>query len=379
MKQTLELLNKILTEGHQHKDRTGVGRISLYGETLRFNMKEGFPLVTTREVKYRSIFKELQWFISGATDNRLLNQQGVKIWDQWAVKEENIDEFIEKYKRFFANNPEEVREALSSDYLGSIGNLYGRAWRYLPGSFVPIYPDVTIDDFAPDNQQSVSEHYIINRDQMEENTLQQLKQMNPDAVITPELREQIKTNYLKHSYYNNIDQLNNLVKGLKKNPYSARHVLSGWIPDWIPFEDLSPEENVLLNKGALAPCHVLIQCHVIPPKDESDRPKLSLQLYQRSADFPVGSVFNIAQYALLLHLLAKECNYEPHELIYNLGDVHIYSNQVELVKEQLQRKPKPLPTLVIADDFTNIFSFKPEQVEIRGYIFDEPINYPVAK
>lgn len=379
MKQTRELLEKILTEGHQHKDRTGVGRISLYGETLRFNMQDGFPLVTTREVKYKSIFKELKWFISGSTNNNNLNEQGVKIWDQWAVKEENIDQFIEKYQQFFMNSKEEVKEALKADYLGSIGNLYGRAWRFLPGEFAPIYPDVTIDDFAPDIKQDILDHYLINREQMEENTLEQIRKVKPDAVLTPELREQIKLNYLKHSYYSNIDQLNNLVKGLKKNPYSARHILSGWIPQWIPFEHLSPEENVLLNKGSLAPCHVLIQCHVIPPSDEAELPKLSLQLYQRSADFPVGSVFNIAQYSLLLHLLAKECGYEPYEFIYNLGDVHVYSNQVEQVKEQLLRTPKPLPKLVLSDDITDIFTWTPDQIQIVDYVHDEAINYPVAK
>jgi thymidylate synthase len=355
MLQYLDLMERILTKGHVHSDRTGVGRISLYGETLRFDLTKGFPLVTTRKVPYLSIIHELLWFISGSTDNKILNGKNVHIWDNWAVREKDIDKFCK------ANGLHELGEAVTSNisnqFLNNIGPMYGFLWRNAPVSEVcKFYPEVNEDEVASDKLDTYRGQFMIHT---------AADQMKLDWPA-----------FLKSCHYASVDQLQQLIVNLKKRPYSARHVVNTWNPTYIPFEDLSPQENVLLGKGTLAPCHVMFQCFVIPNGDK--KPKLSMQMTQRSADFPIGSVFNIAQYSLLLCLLAKVTGYEPYEFIYSLGDVHIYSNQVEGVKRQLQRIPKELPVLVISDEVTDIYKCKLEDIIIANYLHHDPINYQIA-
>lgn len=362
MKQYSELAEKILTQGHPHDDRTGVGRISLYGETLKFKMSDGFPMVTTRQINYQAAFKEMLWFISGSSNTEKL---GSKIWDSWKLTEEDIADFVNRHKQLLEElnvNLDLSKKDIKDKYLNSIGNMYGTAWRYYPKiattSDYHFLPKITEEDFASDIYNYIKTAYELHT------------QTEQESISYDE--------YMTYSYHSRVDQLHNLVQELKNNPYGSRHVITTWVPSWLPAKGIPMKDNIILGRGVLAPCHVLVQCHVIPPTNGNEKPKLILQMYQRSADFMVGSAFNIAQYALLLHLLAKVTGYEPYEFVYNLGDVHIYKNQVEQAKLQLSREPLRLPTIKIADTVTDLFSVKIEDIEIVDYKYHDKITYPVA-
>lgn len=364
MKQYNDLARRILTEGHAHPDRTNVGRISLYGETLRFKMKDGFPIVTCRNINYEAAFKEMLWFISGSSDIKDLDS---KIWDPWAVTDQDVQTFFDQH---FKNRPEFLEEFseemvlqdLKNTFVGSIGPMYGVAWRNTPAiNYVEgVVPDVSESDMASDRLEKLREYFENNK---------------IPSGVSP---EQAFQELLNHSYYRSVDQLHALITGLKNNPYGSRHVMTTWIPSWIPFNNIELHQNPMYGRGVLAPCHILVQCHVIPPDEEHTTPRLILQLYQRSADFMVGSAFNIAQYALLLHLLARVTGYEAYEFIYNLGDVHIYKNQIEQVQEQLSREPLELPTLELSGDFSDLFKVTIDQIKVTGYNPHPGIKYPVA-
>jgi len=294
VRQYLDLMKDIIENGHDHEDRTGVGRRSVFGRQLRFKMSDGFPLVTTRTISTKALKHELLWFISGSKNNKELNKVGVHIWDPWAIKE--------KDKEFFNYAGENDYDAFE----GSIGNIYGPAWRNAPG---------------------------------------------------------------------HIDQLQRLITELKERPFSSRLVISAWIPSWIPNDNLSPAENVLLGKGVLAPCHVLQQYIV---KQVDGVKYLSLLMYQRSTDTAIGAPYNIAQYAMLLHMMAQVVGMVPDEFIWSSGDTHLYLNQLELAKEQIMRKPLGLPTLELNKDITSIDDFRYDDIRIMNYHSDGKINYPVA-
>lgn len=348
MRNYLELVQDILENGVSHEDRTGVGRISVYGRMLRFNLQEGFPLVTTRKVPFKSIVKELLWFISGSCDARVLKAQGVGIWDAWSVTEADIDAFLHKHSDVIRSDAPVAKEVLKELCLGSIGFMYGRAWRSIPAEVVsPFLPDVEEEDVASDKLERWKMEY---------------------KGVGEEVSWSL---YLKSRYYQEVDQLQQLIVGLKKRPYSSRHVVVAYLPQYTPIETLDAKENVLLMRGALAACHSFFQCFV-------SEGRLSLMLTQRSADVLVGSVFNIAQYAVLAHLLARVCGYEVGELIYSLGDAHIYTNQVELAKEQLKREPYALPTLKVRDGVSDIYKVCSDDIWLEGYQTHEAIAYPVA-
>jgi thymidylate synthase len=252
MKQYLDLLQTILDKGTQKHDRTGTGTVSYFGYQMRFDLSKGFPLVTTKKVHLKSIIYELLWFLSGDTNVKYLQQNGVRIWNEWA------------------------------DENGDLGPVYGYQWRHWK---------------------------------------------------TPQGRE--------------VDQIKNLIEGLKKNPDSRRHIVSAWNPADV--DDM-----------ALPPCHTMFQFYVA-------NGKLSCQLYQRSGDCFLGVPFNIASYALLTMMTAQVCGFEPGEFVHTLGDAHIYLNHLEQVKLQLSREPFPLPQMVINPNVKDIFSFKYEDFEIKNY------------
>ena len=252
MKQYLDLLQRVLDEGVRKSDRTGTGTISVFGHQMRFNLQDGFPCLTTKKLHLKSIIHELLWFLAGDTNIKYLNDNGVRIWDEWA------------------------------DENGDLGHVYGYQWRSWE---------------TPDGQ--------------------------------------------------TIDQISNLVKSLKENPDSRRHIVSAW--------------NVAdIDNMALPPCHALFQFYVAEGK-------LSCQLYQRSADLFLGVPFNIASYALLTMMLAQVCGYQYGEFIHTFGDAHIYLNHLEQVHTQLERTPRPLPKMKINPDVKDIFSFKYEDFELVDY------------
>ncbi len=276
MIQYLELLSRILNTGAIRGDRTGTGTRSIFGAQLRFDLAQGFPLVTTRKVFFKGIVQELLWFLAGDTNIKYLNQQNVHIWDSWA------------------------------DEKGDLGPIYGAQWRSWQ---------------APDGRR--------------------------------------------------IDQIQTVLDQLRHNPNSRRHLVSAWNPAVLPDERLSPQENVRRGRAALASCHALFQFYVADGR-------LSCQLYQRSTDCPVGMVFNVAQYSLLTHMMAEQCDLLPGDFVWTGGDCHIYLNQVDGVRELLQREPRPLPRLVSRRRPSSLFDYRFEDFELRDYNPHPAIKFPVA-
>ena len=276
MRQFLDLLKNILDHGAVRGDRTGTGTKGIFGAQLRFDLSQGFPLVTTRKVFFKGVIYELLWFLAGQTNIKYLTDNNVHIWDAWADEE------------------------------GELGPVYGAQWRAWQG---------------PNHER--------------------------------------------------IDQITRVIEQIRTKPNSRRHIVSAWNPAVLPDEAVSPQDNVKAGRAALASCHTLFQFYVADGK-------LSCQLYQRSADSPVGLVFNIAQYALLTHIVAQQCDLQPGDFIWTGGDCHIYVNQFDGVREQLSREPRPLPKLVINRKPASILDYRFEDFEITGYDPHPPMLSPVA-
>lgn len=252
MKNYLNLLDRILREGVQKDDRTGTGTLSVFGHQMRFDLSEGFPLLTTKKLHTKSIIYELLWFLKGDTNVRYLQEHGVRIWNEWA------------------------------DENGDLGPVYGHQWRSWP-------------DY--------------------------------DGGV--------------------IDQIEYVVNQIKTNPNSRRMIVSAW--------------NVAeVNKMALPPCHTLFQFYVC-------NGRLSLQLYQRSADTFLGVPFNIASYSLLTMMMAQVTGLEPGDFVHTTGDTHLYLNHLEQARLQLTREPRPLPTMRLNPDVKSLYDFKFEDFELVGY------------
>ncbi|WP_319243086.1 thymidylate synthase [uncultured Propionivibrio sp.] len=272
MKAYLDLMRHVYEHGITKSDRTGTGTRSVFGWQMRFDLADGFPLLTTKKLHLRSIVHELLWFLQGDTNIAYLKDNGVRIWDEWADAE------------------------------GNLGPVYGYQWRHWK---------------------------------------------------TPDGRE--------------IDQIAQLVDGLKKNPDSRRHIVTAWNPADV-------------DRMALPPCHAFFQLYVAPPADDDAdrRPKLSCQLYQRSADIFLGVPFNIASYALLTMMLAQVCGYRAGDFVHTFGDAHLYSNHFEQVERQLAREPRALPTMRINPEVTDLFAFRFEDFTLEGYDPHPHISAPVA-
>ena len=356
---TLRLINDT---GYDHGDRTGVGRRSITGVMIKYDLSTGdVPVPTTRQVFYKGSIKELEWFIKGSSDAAELKALGASFWDRWCVKEENIDAFIEKYIPAEARS-DALREAFIAEHLNKIGPMYGAMWRNAPNSqYAPFWPDIPMDEYPSDKLDLWKSQYE-----------EMLEAGGGEIDITLEA-------FCKDQYYTTIDQLNELVRNLKTRPYSARLLITAWVPEFVPFESLGPEENVMLKKGSLAACHSSFQCFVRPPKEEGGRKTLSLLMYQRSADWPVGVPHNTTQYAVLLHVLAQVTDMDVGEFIHMLGDAHIYFSQIDKVPTQLEREPYPFPKIKINPELKDIFKFKASDVEIVGYESHPDIKYEVAK
>lgn len=264
MKQYLQLLDKIISEGVKKEDRTGTGTLNIFGHQMRFDLNEGFPLLTTKKLHLKSIIHELLWFLRGDTNINYLHQNGVSIWDEWA------------------------------DENGDLGPVYGAQWRAWP-------------DYDGGH----------------------------------------------------IDQITNVINQLRQDPNSRRMIVSAW--------------NVAkIDEMALPPCHCLYQFYVADGR-------LSLQLYQRSADTFLGVPFNIASYALLLLMMAQVCDYLPGEFVYTTGDTHLYLNHVEQAKQQLTRTPYPSPRMEINPDVKNLFDFTYSDFRLVDYQSWPHIKAEVSK
>jgi len=360
MRNYLQLLKECFYNGKDHIDRTGIGRRSVIVRQLRFNMDEGFPLVTTRKIYYNTLIKEMLWFISGSETTKALTSEGIKIWDLWTVKDSDITEYANSIPISESNKTLKMDlEEHLKDKIGTIGNIYGPNWRDAPqGLLNTSWPSVDKLDDIPSAKLAIFKSLY-------------------DTLSKEERDEVTLLNFCRLLYNSTVDQLNNLVIGLKERPFSSRHVVTAWIPSLIPFEKLSPQRNVLLGRGALAPCHMMFQCFVEEGLTK-DTLELSLHLNIRSSDIPIGLPYNISQYALLLHMLAYSLDYKPKELIITVGDGHIYTNQLSNVETQLCRQPMTRPTIKISGP-KDIFKLQFSDIKIAGYENHGVIDYPVNK
>ncbi|SFJ99038.1 thymidylate synthase [Halobacillus dabanensis] len=310
----LNLCDHVMKEGAEKGDRTGTGTFSVFGHQMRFQLQDGFPLMTTKRVPFKLIASELLWFIKGDTNIRYLLQHNNNIWNEWAFQS-----WIE-----------------SEDYNGPDMTDFGRRSQ-VDEAFKAEY-DQQMDQFKK---------HILEDDDFAE------KFGDLGAVYGKQWRQ------WQSSRGEVIDQLKNVIENIKTNPDSRRHIVTAWNPEDVP------------SNMALPPCHVLFQFYVADGK-------LSCQLYQRSGDIFLGVPFNIASYALLTHLIAHECGLEVGEFIHTLGDAHIYSNHREQIKKQLNREPKALPVLSINKEKNSVFDFELEDLSIEGYNPHPSIKAPVA-
>jgi len=262
MKQYLDLLNEVLSKGIKKTDRTGTGTISYFGPQLRFDLKDGFPMLTTKKLHLKSIIYELLWFLKGDTNIKYLQENGVRIWNEWA------------------------------DENGDLGPVYGAQWR----------------------------------------------NWNAEG----------------------IDQISMAIDQIKNNPDSRRIIVSAWNPSVMPESGKTFAENVAAGNAALPPCHAWFQFYVADGK-------LSLQMYQRSADIFLGVPFNIASYSLLLLMVAQVTNLQAGEFVHTFGDAHIYLNHIDQVKMQLGRQAKPLPKMSLNPRINSIFDFKFGDFTLSAY------------
>lgn len=306
--QYLDLLQKILDTGSDRMDRTWIGTRSIFGHQMRFDLSEGFPLLTTKKVYIKAIIHELLWFISGDTNIRYLVQNNVKIWNEWAfsnyIIKNNLSQKLPRYSEEWNTGLSIFVEQIKNDenfakQYWDLGPIYGKQWR------------------AWDTA---------------------------DGKI--------------------IDQMQNAINTIINNPYSRRNVISGW--------NVGEIENLIKNKdSAPPPCHTLFQFYVADNK-------LSCQLYQRSADVFLWVPFNIASYALLTMMIASVTGLEVGEFVHTFGDVHIYNNHFDQVREQLSRTPRDFPIMKINPNKKNIFDFEFSDFILENYDPHPAISAPIA-
>lgn len=371
------LLADIMENGYDHGDRTGVGRRSVQGRMIRYDISGGkVPVTTTRKAPVKGATREMLCFIAGITNVEKMRMEGVSFWDQWAVTPEAIEAFVEnRVVPMMVDIPEDQRpfaidqakKEFTAHFNNSIGPMYGAMWRNAPVSNsgkqpYHMYPDIPESEIPSDKWPGIKE--ILDE---EEN----VKGSPLDAGERQYLIKQI--------YYSTGDQLNELLRNLKHRPFSSRLCATAWVPEFVPFETFTPEENVLLGRNALAACHAFFQLLVKPPKEEGGKKRLTMVMYQRSADVAVGSVSNIVQYAVLAHLLAHVSDMESDEFVYMLGDAHIYFNQFEGVKEQLTREPFTYPTITINPDVKDLFKITMDDIKFSEYESHPAITFAVAK
>ncbi len=312
MKQYLDLCKHVLETGTKKEDRTGTGTMSVFGYQMRFDLNEGFPLMTTKKTAFRLISSELLWFLKGDTNVKTLIEDRNPIWDEWAFEQ----------------------WAKSDEYAGPDMTDFGRR-------------AATDEEFAA--------IYKVEMDEFKKRVVADADFAEKYADLGPVYGKQWRS---WSTGEGTIDQIANLIDGIKRNPDSRRHIVTAWNPSEV--EDM-----------ALPPCHALFQFYVADGK-------LSCQLYQRSADIFLGVPFNIASYALLVHLIAHECSLDVGEFVHTLGDAHIYANHIDQVNEQLSREPKKLPTLKLTIEDKSIFDLTTSDIEIENYDPHPRIKAPIA-
>ena len=312
--QYLDLAQKILDEGHLKGDRTGTGTHSLFGSQMRFNLQEGFPLLTTKKVLFGLIKSELLWFLRGDNNIRFLLQHNNHIWDEWAFK----------------------NWVSSEEYSG---------------------PDMTNFSHRAQEDADFAAAYQAQKAIFVDNILNDDDFMEKFGYIG-DVYGKLWRGWETISGENAIDQVNRLVNQIKATPDSRRLILTAWNAETTP-------------QAPLPSCHVLSQFYVADGK-------LSLQLYQRSGDFFLGVPFNIASYSLLLHMVAAQTGYEVGDFIHTIGDTHIYNNHIEQITEQLSRPMHHLPKLWLNPEVKSLFDYTMDDIKVLDYESEPAIKAPVA-
>lgn len=406
MQQYVDLLRDVMVNGNLKSDRTGTGTLSVFMRQMRFNLLEGFPLVTVKHTPLRPIIRENLWFLNGDTNNETLRGQNVKIWNEWAVSIEDITwEHVDLRKlnclvppvlldtKLHARPTEALLWVEGPNVGGNVDDVLKDGLRI--GDLGPIYG----------KQMRKWNSGFISRRQLDEKIKMAQHAGQIDVTRLKELMD-----------YSDAarDQIAELLYMLKARPDSRRHIVSNWNASELPDEmNLNPQENVLVGNAALAWCHTMLQAYTRelswaerkeaysrrfvempavwdePPKCEKLFDKLgiptralSLSVYCRSQDLPLGTPFNIAGYALLCHMFAHILNYEVDELIWIGGDVHIYRNQLPMINEFIDREPRPLPKLTINTNgrtVTDPKDFQFEDFVLTGYNPHPRVEIPVSK
>lgn len=379
MDQYKATLRYILDNGVMRSDRTGVGRFGVFSppdET--YVLSEGFPLTTLREIKPDAMIDELLWFISGDTKTSSLKYKF--FWNKWTVKPEHARQYcIDNNIPYTANisitatdstTPSEVYEFPEDikQRIGTIGNLYGVSWRQAPG---PKGINLPKRKAAEIPVKLLEQHMLIGPDDKPVMTVQEaIKFIDGSSDTYTDEDKALKkslSDMLNSIYWQNYDQLNELILKIKTTPNSSRLRVTAYITDYMAFEEFSPQQNVMDGRAALTACHTFFQCFVNPPKQEGQKPKLDLKLTLTSSDAPIGRVYNIAQYALLVSMIAHVCDMDAGRLIVSTGDAHIYSNQFEFVDELLSRESLPLPKLWLNPEVKDLFAFTADDIKILDY------------
>lgn len=314
----LSLLRRAVTTGARIPTRNG-DRFTVVGETIKFSLVNGtLPLMTTRWIPYKKVVDELDWFLSGSTNIKDLHAKNCHIWDMWALTQSDVDVEVERLHSASDGAPYRVAVQLTREKIDTIGPMYGHTWRKKLGLKPPHSGD---------------------------------------------------------------DQITRLIRELKAHPYSTQHVLTTYVPAVKMDETQSCAENILNGYGALTPCHGLhTQFICLPPLAEGGKPRLHCIFTNRSQDLPVGTVFNIAMYALLTHLIAHLCGFEAVELTWIGMHCHIYPDQIPFVNEQVERTPFAFPQVVISPELTDIDQVNPvsNYFTLVNYIAHEKMKMPVT-
>lgn len=379
MKQYQDTLRYILRHGVMRSDRTGKGRYGVFSPPDEvYDLSEGFPLATCRAIKTSAMIDELIWFISGSTHTDNLKYKF--FWDRWTAKNADALEYLSKLKQI---NENDRSIFTANSRIGTIGNMYGVSWRNAPapvGHFLPkrlpqFYPRKMVENFIPFDGQGLKIGTVDSFIEFLNTDLSANTSREKEYLIKLQA-ECLQT--LHKEYWKTFDQLNELIYKIKTNPNSSRLRVTAYLTEYMAFEEFSPQENIMDGRSALTPCHTFFQCFVNPATSPSQLPRLDLKLTLTSSDAPVGRIYNIAQYALLTHLLAHCCDMKAGRLIISSGDTHIYSDQFEAVEKMLQNEPKRMPTLWLNPEKKDLFDFTENDIAICNYDPHPEIAVPVS-
>lgn len=405
MQQYKDLLQHVLSNGRRRQDRTGTGTVGVFGYQMRFNLAEGFPLVSIKKTPLRAIIHELLWFLNGDTNNRYLFDNNVHIWDDWALEDD-------VHKERTITTPELI-------------DIVADRWGQLPYVAKAQFRD----DIEEHCREAVTKEITLSQAQARAyglpETVKELVARQGD--LGPIYGKQWRSWECPDG--TTIDQISQVIQQLREKPYSRRIIVSAWNPADLPDESISPQENVVNGKMALAPCHAFFQFHVEDltddeiwvqaplhvrralindgikhsanwPSDLQDdkyppyngrsvleglildhglkTKRLNCQLYQRSCDTFLGLSWNIASYAMLTHMIAQQVDMLVGDFIWTGGDVHLYSNHLEQAELILQREPRPMPKLNILRKPDSIFDYRVEDFELVGYDPHPAIKAPIS-